>query len=221
MRSWTDINAKKYGEKAMVMIQAANLNLKDFVQESDPSSFRLVYLPTQDYFAFGDEDGGASWTWPGYPGKTSQTGSGAFQSWDSKIRYFEVWLGKLQEFLAASAGATGPPEQDAASHDTALPIPRSATPGSPEAAPAPNVALAAEPNEVQGSAPEDRLSRFMQAHPGTSYADIKYSAVVHTPEFQDWRKGKLGPKSVMSVRIENVLNGISPLKKKPSKSRAD
>jgi hypothetical protein len=70
-------------------------------------------------------------------------------------------------------------------------------------------------------AQEDRLSRFMQEHPRTTYADIKYSAAVHTPDFQDWRKGKLKPDSVMSKRIEDVLSGATSLKKKPRKRRSD
>jgi hypothetical protein len=69
--------------------------------------------------------------------------------------------------------------------------------------------------------PEDRLSRFMQKHPGTTYADIKFSANVHTAEFQDWRRGKLKSDSVMSERIEDVLSGATLLKKKPHKSRGD
>jgi hypothetical protein len=58
-------------------------------------------------------------------------------------------------------------------------------------------------------------------HPGATYADIKYSARVHAPEFQDWRKEKLKPTSVMSKRIDDVLNGSTPLKKKPPQKRAD
>jgi hypothetical protein len=68
---------------------------------------------------------------------------------------------------------------------------------------------------------EERLQAFIVAHPGTTLADIKYSSDVHTPDFQNWRKGKLGPNSVMSIRIEKVLSGASPLKKKPRKPRAD
>jgi hypothetical protein len=67
--------------------------------------------------------------------------------------------------------------------------------------------------------PEDRLSRFKQRHPGTTLADIKHSANVHTAEFQDWRRGKLKPDSVMSKRIEDVLSGATPLKKNPPKPR--
>jgi hypothetical protein len=70
-------------------------------------------------------------------------------------------------------------------------------------------------------APEDRLSSFMQEHPGTTLADIKYSGNVFTAEFQDWRRGKLKSGSVMSGRIEDVLSGVTPLKKKPRKPRLE
>jgi hypothetical protein len=69
--------------------------------------------------------------------------------------------------------------------------------------------------------PEDRLSRFVQEHPGTTYADIKFSSKVYTAEFQDWRRGKLKPTSVMSRRIEDVLRGVTALKKRPPKPRSD
>lgn len=78
--------------------------------------------------------------------------------------------------------------------------------------------LVSKPSEVAGT-PEERLSRFMREHTIATYADIKYSANVHTAEFQDWRKEKLKPTSVMSVRIENVLNGSTPLQKKSPKQR--
>jgi len=80
---------------------------------------------------------------------------------------------------------------------------------------------APELTKTQASTPEDRLSRFMQAHTGTTYADVKYSANVHTADFQDWRKEKLKATSVMSQRIEDVLSGTTQLKKKPPKSRPD
>lgn len=76
-------------------------------------------------------------------------------------------------------------------------------------------------SEVPAVTPEERLSHFMMEHPRTTYADIKYSAKVHTPEFQEWRSGDLKSTSVMSQRIEKVLNGATPLQKKPPKSRAD
>ena len=71
------------------------------------------------------------------------------------------------------------------------------------------------------SAPEDRLKQFMADHPGTTYADVWYSAKVHKPDFQRWRKNQLKPTSVMSQRIEDVLRGKKPLQKKPRKSSAD
>jgi hypothetical protein len=61
----------------------------------------------------------------------------------------------------------------------------------------------------------------MQEHPGTTLADIKYSGNVFTAEFQDWRRGKLKSGSVMSGRIEDVLSGVTPLKKKPRKPRLE
>ena len=60
-------------------------------------------LPTQNYFAFGGEDGGAVWTRPGYPEGTQQTGRGHPEGWDTKIRHFGGWLGQLEEFLDAIA----------------------------------------------------------------------------------------------------------------------
>jgi hypothetical protein len=66
---------------------------------------------------------------------------------------------------------------------------------------------------------EDRLAQFMEEHPWATYADIKYSARVHTSEFQDWRRGKLKIDSVMAIRIENVLSGATSLEKKPHKPR--
>ncbi len=76
-------------------------------------------------------------------------------------------------------------------------------------------------NAQPSDSPEERLQRFVQKHPGTTYADIKFSASVHTPEFQGWRHEKLNPKSVMFARIEEVLSGVKPLKKKPRKRRAE
>jgi hypothetical protein len=75
-----------------------------------------------------------------------------------------------------------------------------------------------------GSVPtsrEERLQAFIVAHPGTTLADIKYSAGVHTPELQDWREDRLKQQSVMSRRIEDVLSGATRLKKKPRKPRPD
>jgi len=75
-----------------------------------------------------------------------------------------------------------------------------------------------------GSAPvsrEEHLQAFIVAHPGTTLADIKHSACVHTPEFQDWRRNKLKSQSAMSGRIEDVLSGTTQLKKKPRKPRPE
>ncbi len=68
---------------------------------------------------------------------------------------------------------------------------------------------------------EERLQAFIVAHPGTTLADIKYSARVHTSEFQDWRNDRLKQESVMSQRIEDVLSGATQLKKKPPKTHKD
>jgi len=75
--------------------------------------------------------------------------------------------------------------------------------------------------EPPSNAPEDRLARFMQQNPGTTYADIRYSSQVHKPDFQDWRRGRLASTSVMFRRIEGVIAGTTSLQKKPRKSRAD
>src|ERR1051326_533809 len=71
------------------------------------------------------------------------------------------------------------------------------------------------------SSREGRLQAFIRANPGTTLADIKHSARVHTPDFQNWRGGDLKPESVMSGRIEDVLSGNAHLKKKPRKRRRD
>ena len=68
---------------------------------------------------------------------------------------------------------------------------------------------------------EQRLQRFITAHSGATLANIKYSAVVFTSDFQKWRKGELKPDSVMSGRIEDVLTGRQPLLKKLRKQRTD
>ena len=69
VNTWAEKTAKKYGEMAMSMIQAANLNVENFIQEVWPPSFRIVHQPTQNYFAFGGEDGRAMWTRPGTPAR--------------------------------------------------------------------------------------------------------------------------------------------------------
>ncbi|MEO8100061.1 MAG: hypothetical protein ABI811_20340 [Acidobacteriota bacterium] len=101
-KSWAEINATKYGGIAFLMIQEAGLNVTDFFRETYPPSFRIVYLPTQDHFAFGGENGRTYWTRPGYPGKKSQTGKGNPESWDSKMKHFAAWLARLKEFVLAT-----------------------------------------------------------------------------------------------------------------------
>lgn len=66
---------------------------------------------------------------------------------------------------------------------------------------------------------EDRLWHFLEMRPGTTLADIRYSAGVHKADFQKWRRGELKSTSVMSERIDKVLSGAYPLMKKPPKSR--
>ncbi len=61
------------------------------------------------------------------------------------------------------------------------------------------------PDLTPASSREERLQEFIAAHPGATLADVRHSADLHKPEFQDWRNGKLGDTSVMSQRIENVL----------------
>jgi hypothetical protein len=109
-KSWAEIESKKYGEIAMAMIHAANLNHSDFVQEACPPTFRIRHLRTQDYFAFGGENGGAMWSRPGYSrDKARQTSrSQRLESWETKIKHFEGWLKELLEFLAAVASASKP-----------------------------------------------------------------------------------------------------------------
>jgi hypothetical protein len=73
-----------------------------------------------------------------------------------------------------------------------------------------------------GSGPlsrEERLQAFLAVHAGSTLADIKYSARVYTPDFQDWRCGHLKEQSVMSGRIENILSGAGQLMKKPRNRR--
>jgi hypothetical protein len=117
--------------------------------------------------------------------------------------------------VAPEAGSQVPQ----AAHDgVPSPAPGLATPGQIKVPEAPDRPSAIESKGPAGD-PEYRLSLFMQENPGTTYADIKYLAQVHTPEFQDWRRGKLKPDSVMTGRIERVLSGATALTKKPSKRR--
>ena len=65
-----------------------------------------------------------------------------------------------------------------------------------------------------------RLEQFKTQHDAT-FADIRHSANVHPPDFQKWRTGELKAQSVMSQRIEDVLGGKRPLKRKPHKRRVE
>jgi hypothetical protein len=80
--------------------------------------------------------------------------------------------------------------------------------------------LSPETDEAREVDPEAWLKDFLAAHPEATYADIKYSAKVHTADFQKWRKGQLKRSSVMADRIEKVLSGQLPLKKKPTQKAA-
>ena len=95
------------------------------------------------------------------------------------------------------------------------PEPGTMTAAAPVEQPIPEVRV------IPATPPEDRLARFRKEDPRTTLADIKYSANVHTSDFQRWRRGKLKPDSVMSERIEDVLSGALPLMKKPHKLRRD
>ena len=83
-----------------------------------------------------------------------------------------------------------------------------------------NTDLSPETDEAREVDPEAWLKDFLAAHPEATYADIKYSAKVHTADFQKWRKGQLKRSSVMADRIEKVLSGQLPLKKKPTQKAA-
>lgn len=75
----------------------------------------------------------------------------------------------------------------------------------------------AETSELQSANDiEARLKRFQEKHRVT-HADIMRSAHVFRPDYQKWRQGKLMAKSVMSQRIEGVLSGRLPIKRKPRK----
>lgn len=58
---------------------------------------------------------------------------------------------------------------------------------------------------------EQRLQRFLHSHPGVTLASIKRGASVFTSDFQKWRQGICKDTSVMSLRIEDVLAGATPV----------
>jgi hypothetical protein len=104
--NYSDIYSQKWANAAFLEIQSAGLNLEEFRREPFPPSIRIVHLPTKEYFVFGDDNGGAYWTMPGYPGRFSQTGTGSDSlsaGWNSKVPLFKHWLKALQELLTATA----------------------------------------------------------------------------------------------------------------------
>ena len=57
---------------------------------------------------------------------------------------------------------------------------------------------------------EARLQAFREEH-DLSIAAICRAARVHKADMKRWRHGKLSSKSVMAIRIDNVLSGVTPL----------
>ena len=57
---------------------------------------------------------------------------------------------------------------------------------------------------------EARLQAFLRKH-DVSIAAICRAANVHKADMQRWRHGKFSQHSMMSLRIEKVLSGITPL----------
>ena len=103
---YVDIYSQKWANAALLKIQAAGLNLEQFKREPFPPSIRIIHLPTNEYFSFGDENGGTRWTVPGHPGRFSDTGTGRSSisaGWDKKLALFDFWLKLLKEFLSAIA----------------------------------------------------------------------------------------------------------------------
>lgn len=78
----------------------------------------------------------------------------------------------------------------------------------------------AAPMRSEAGSRERRLEQFKAEH-GLTFADIARSAGVHKADFQKWRNGKLAPESVMSERIESVLSGKLPLRRKRPNQPAD
>ena len=63
---------------------------------------------------------------------------------------------------------------------------------------------------------ETRLQKFVSQN-NTDIASVTRSAQVHKPEMQKWRHDELTDQSVMSQRIEDVLNGNTALVSTPTK----
>jgi hypothetical protein len=138
-----------------------------------------------------------------------------------------VVLGKadclLLDILHQTDGAVQPADTEAIPRDGSkeAKAPEATGRSSADEEPRQDPSPMGRPGRAPVGSREDRLQAFLQQHPGATLADIKYSANVHTPEFQDWRQGRLKTDSVMSRRIEDVLTGKTPLKKKPGKRRGD
>jgi hypothetical protein len=112
-------------------------------------------------------------------------------------RYLDE-LSIVAEALAASRNRTGMAECE----NTVVNV------GSPHSTDARAALVSSEAGSREG-----RLEQF-RAEQGVTIADIARSAKVYKSDFQAWRSGKLGADSVMSQRIESVLNGRRPLQKK-------
>lgn len=120
------------------------------------------------------------------------------------IENSEEWQGYLNELsIVAEAFAASRNQTGRAECDVAV--------GKVGSQP-PTDARAALVSSEAGSR-ERRLEHF-RAERGVTFADIARSAEVHKAEFQEWRSGKLKAESVMSQRIESVLSGRRPLRRK-------
>ena len=121
----------------------------------------------------------------------------AIENSDEWQRYLDE-LSAVAEALVASPNRTGTAECD-------VNVGKVGSPPSTDAR-APLVSSEAGSREA-------RLEQF-RAEQGVTFADIARSAKVYKPDFQAWRSGRLGADSVMSQRIESVLNGRLPLQRK-------
>jgi hypothetical protein len=70
-------------------------------------------------------------------------------------------------------------------------------------------------NDLIADTREDRLEEFLKKHPKSTHADIYRSADVPKGAFYEWKNNKLPDNSRITERIEDVLAGRRPLKKKP------
>ncbi len=77
---------------------------------------------------------------------------------------------------------------------------------------APRAKRAAKPSaKPQGPATRERRLQAFIARRSTSVAAVRRAANVAKTNMQEWRKGALSDASVMSIRIEDVLSGKTPL----------